>query len=50
MMISNITTGNITYITSLGVWVLDIRFITPQISPGCPSNVIYVRMYVFNDL
>ena len=25
----NITTGDITYITSFGVWVLDIRFITP---------------------
>ena len=41
MMISNITTGNVTYTTSSGVWVLDIRFITSQISPGCPGNAIY---------
>ena len=27
--------------------VLDIRFITPQISPGCPGNVIYI--YIDDD-
>ena len=37
----SITTGDITYITSFGVRVLDIWFMTPQISPGCPGNVIY---------
>ena len=30
---------------SFGVWVLDIRFITPQISPGCPGNVIYIILH-----
>ena len=38
----SITTGDITCITSFGVWVLDIRFITPQISPVSPFNVIYI--------
>ena len=40
----NITTGDKTYITSFGivsVLVLDIRLVTPQISTGCPGNVIY---------
>ena len=47
MMISKqYYTGDITYITSFGVWVLDIRFITPQISLGCPGNVIYSPVLV----
>ena len=43
----SITTGDITCITSFGVWVLDIRFITPQISPGCPGNMIYIYIYIY---
>ena len=38
-------TGDITYITSFEVWVLDIRFITPQVSPSGPGIVIYVHIH-----
>ena len=32
------------------VLVLDIRFITLQLLPGCPGNIIYIYMYIHSGI